>query len=142
MTSVFVVEDHPVMRATLRGLLETQPGLRVVGMVASATEALAQVPLARPDLVLVDLSLPDMSGDLLVTRLLAQQPDLRTLIVSGHEAELYAATALRAGARGFVMKDDPEALVRAIRELEEEDARAEEADGAPERATRDRPSRD
>lgn len=115
MIRMFLVEDHPLMRATLVRLLETQEGWQVVGSADAAQEALRAIPLHAPDLVLADLSLPDLSGDRLVAQLQEQLPGLPCLIVSGHEESLYADAAIRAGARGFVMKDHPEEILEAVR---------------------------
>lgn len=115
MTRVFVVEDHPLMRDTIAKFIGAQADLEVIGSAANAAEATRAILDDPPDLVLVDLSLPDVSGDRLIARLILRQPDLVALIVSGHDEGLYADAAIRAGARGFVMKDDPEEILEAIR---------------------------
>ncbi|CAN5881838.1 hypothetical protein BH24DEI2_BH24DEI2_09970 [soil metagenome] len=91
------------------------PEWRVLGLAASAEDALQALPALRPDLVLVDVSLPGMSGLKLVERLCVQRPTLKTLMVSGHSETLYARAALSAGACGFVTKDDPDQLLDAVR---------------------------
>ena len=91
------------------------PEWRVLGAAASAEEALQTLATPYPDLVLVDVSLPGMSGLKLVERLCGQRPGLRTLMVSGHGETLYARAALAAGACGFVTKDDPDQLLVAVR---------------------------
>lgn len=102
------------MRDALRELVDHESELRVIGAVPKPSEALEQVPKSGCDLVLVDLSLPEMSG-LELTRLLREQvPDLKILIVSGHDSRVHARKALEIGGRGYVMKDDPEQVLRAI----------------------------
>ena len=112
---VFLVEDHPTMRRMLQKLIEGTPDFTVVGAVPSAEEALEQHEDAEADLYLVDLSLPGMSGDALIARLRERSPDLRALIVSGHDRALYGNLAQRAGALGYVTKDDPDEILRAAR---------------------------
>jgi DNA-binding NarL/FixJ family response regulator len=115
VTRVFLVEDHPLMRETIARLVAAQGDFEVVGTAATAGEALRSVPEANPDLVLVDLSLPDRSGSELIAELIAAMGGVVALVVSGHDESLYADAAIRAGARGFVMKDDPDEIVTAIR---------------------------
>lgn len=126
MTRVFIVEDHPLMRDAIEKLVTAQGDLEVVGSCGTAEEAVREIAADAPDLVLVDLSLPDLSGDRLVAQLVQDMPELTALVVSGHDESLYADAAIRAGARGFVMKDDPEEIVEAIRTvLEGETYRSE-----------------
>ena len=89
------------------------PKWRVLGVAASAEDALQTLSAVDPDLVLVDVSLPGMSGLKLVERLCVQRPGVKTLMVSGHSETLYARAALAGGARGFVTKDDPDQLLHA-----------------------------
>lgn len=112
---VFLVEDHPTMRNMLRKLIDRTIDFRVVAAVSTAEEALERFDRTDADLYMVDLSLPGMSGDALIARLRQQRPELRALIVSGHERALYEHLAFRAGALGYVMKDDPEEILRAAR---------------------------
>ena len=105
------------MRHMLRQLVEEEPGLAFLGEAGSAELALDTLQSERPDLVLVDLSLPGMTGLELVRRLRQEYPVLRCLVVSGHVEELYVQAALNAGAGGYVAKDYPEALVEAIHQV-------------------------
>jgi len=113
---VFLVEDHPVMREGYAALFARSPGLAVCGEAADATEALVRIREVEPDLALIDLALPGTSGLELIRQLRAFQPDLRVLVVSAHSETLYAERALRAGAQGYVMKDEaPATIVDAAR---------------------------
>ncbi len=115
--SIYVVEDHLILRKTLIKLLEREPDFKVVGDAGSAAEALEQVVQVEPDLLLVDISLPGTNGIALVEKLRKLLPDLRCLMVSGHEESVYVREALRVGARGYVMKGDPDSIIRAIRQV-------------------------
>jgi DNA-binding NarL/FixJ family response regulator len=115
--SIYVVEDHLILRKTLLKLLEREPDMAVAGEAETAAEALEQVFVVKPDLILVDISLPDTNGIALVEQLRKKQPSLRCLMVSGHEESVYVKEALRVGARGYVMKGDPGAILRAIRHV-------------------------
>lgn len=112
---IMIVEDHDVMRDVLSSLVSAQSGLQVVGTAASAEELLDNLNQFAFDLALVDLSLPGMSGDQLIAHLLAARPDVKTLIVSGHDVKVYGRVIERVGANGYVMKDDPEEIITAIR---------------------------
>jgi DNA-binding NarL/FixJ family response regulator len=114
---IFIVEDHLILRKTLLKLLEREPDLAIAGEAGSAAEALEQVFEVEPDLVLVDISLPGTNGIALVQQMRKRQPDLRCLIVSGHEESVYVREALKVGARGYVMKGNPDAILEAIRHV-------------------------
>ncbi|MCI0397068.1 MAG: response regulator transcription factor [Chloroflexi bacterium] len=113
--TIFVVEDHPIMRMALAKLLQRAPDLAVAGEAASAAEALQRIPQAEPDLVLVDISLPGAGGLTLVEQLHQERPELPCLVLSGHDESTYASLALQAGARGYVMKKDTDYILTAIR---------------------------
>ncbi|MER5267319.1 response regulator transcription factor [Actinosynnema sp. NPDC002837] len=111
-----VVDDHPVVRDGLRGMLGTQPDLEVVGEAASGTEALTVVAAARPDVVLTDLRLPDPSGGVLIRMLLDRVPSTRVLVLTTHDTDSDVLPAIEAGAIGYLLKDAPrEELFRAVR---------------------------
>jgi DNA-binding NarL/FixJ family response regulator len=111
--SLFLVEDHPVMRDALAFLIDAQPDLTLCGAAASAEEALERLP-GGADLVLVDVSLPGMNGLEFVRRVSEQWPGLPCVVLSGHAAERYAEPAHAAGAAAYVMKDNADAVVSTI----------------------------
>ncbi len=115
-TTILLVDDHPLMRKGLALTLEAEPDLEVVGQAADAEEALDLFDRLDPGLVLVDVSLPGMSGIELTKHLVARQEDLHILVVSRHDEALYAERAVRAGARGYVSKlEADEQIVKAVR---------------------------
>jgi DNA-binding NarL/FixJ family response regulator len=113
---ILVVDDHPMTRHGVASLLQQQPGLKVCGEVDSARAALAAVRAEPPDLVVVDLSLGERSGLELIKDLHALHPEVPILVFSMHYESLYAERALRAGARGYLMKSEGAApLIAAVR---------------------------
>jgi DNA-binding NarL/FixJ family response regulator len=114
---IFLVEDHPLMREVVRDFLGAVPGFEICGESTTAEDALEQLGDARPDLVIVDSSLPRMSGIDLVGEVRARWDGLPCLMLSGHGHEGYVQRAFDAGARGYVLKGDPAELPRAIREV-------------------------
>ncbi|MDM0086273.1 MULTISPECIES: response regulator transcription factor [unclassified Variovorax] len=104
---LFLVDDHPLVRDGLRARLGPLPGLAIVGEAGSAQEAIAQVALLQPDLVLTDVGMKDMNGIELASVLLAQQPALHIVMLSMYDNPEYVQRALQAGARGYVLKDAP-----------------------------------
>jgi DNA-binding NarL/FixJ family response regulator len=115
---VLLVDDHPMMRAGLAHLIERQTDLTVCGEAANPAEALKALPAANPEIVLADLTMPGRSGLEFVKDVLAVFPTLPILIVSMHDEAVFAERALRAGARGYIMKEaGGEAVVAAIRQI-------------------------
>jgi DNA-binding NarL/FixJ family response regulator len=113
---IFLVDDHPIVRKGLAQLIDSEPDLSVIGQGEEAYESLRAIREAKPHLVLVDVSLKNSDGIELVKELKAQTPELPVLVVSMHDESLYAERALRAGAGGYVMKQEPpETLLSAIR---------------------------
>jgi len=113
---VFLVDDHPIVRQGLAQLINNEADLIVVGQGEDAYQSLRAIREAKPDLVLVDVSLKDSDGIELIKELKSQAPKLPALVVSMHDESLYAERALRAGAGGYVMKQEaPQTLLAAIR---------------------------
>lgn len=104
---IILVEDHPIVRQGLAQLINHQPGLSVVGESDTAAKALELVRANKPDLVILDVSLPKTNGLELIKQLKSEKPSLPMLVISMHDETLYAERALRAGARGYVMKKEP-----------------------------------
>ncbi len=102
--AVFIVDDHPIMRDGISQLIDQQPDLEVCGSASSAPEALNALAAAAPDLLLVDISLAGMSGIDLIKIVKKRRPRLPLLVLSMHSEDLYAERAIRAGAKGYVMK--------------------------------------
>ncbi|GAA5151715.1 response regulator transcription factor [Amycolatopsis dongchuanensis] len=116
MISVLLVDDHPVVREGLRGMLEAEPDLTVVGEAGSGDEAVA-VNLARaPDVVLMDLRMPGLDGVGATRRILADTPDRRVVVLTTYETDADILRAVEAGAAGYLLKDASRAeLAGAIR---------------------------
>jgi len=115
---VYIVDDHPLMRKGMVMTLNADVEFDVCGQAESAEDALNEILELKPDAAVIDISLPGMNGIELVKNLLHQLPDLKILIVSRHDEELYAERALRAGAKGYLMKlEAGEVLVSAVRQI-------------------------
>lgn len=116
--TVFLVDDHPVLRRGLKLVIEDEPDLVVCGEAATMVEALAAIRAARPDIAIVDLSLKEGSGLELVGQLKEALPELPVLVLSAMPEARFAEPALRAGARGYVEKqEDISQVVAAIRRI-------------------------
>ena len=102
---VFLVDDHPMMREGMSRLIDTEPGFMCCGGAKSAEEAISEIPRCRPDLVITDITLPQRSGLDLIKDLAAILPALPVFVYSMHDEAFYAERALRAGARGYLMKE-------------------------------------
>lgn len=105
--SILLVEDHAGFAQALRQMLSQNPSLQIVSVAETAETALEYLHQSGVDLVLIDYSLPDMSGISLVQALQQDYPDLPCAILSGHLSIQFAQRALEAGARGYLIKDDP-----------------------------------
>lgn len=115
---VFIVEDHPVFREGLVQIINGEDDLTVCGEAEDAEHALEVIPGLKPDLVLVDISLPGKSGLELIKELRARTDGIKLLVLSMHDEALYADRVLRAGGDGYIMKqEDPEEVVNAIRDV-------------------------
>ncbi len=104
---VIIVDDHPIFREGLRRIIEAESNLTVVGEAASAAQALEVIAGGEPELVIVDLTLDQSNGLDLIKDLGSRWASLPVLVVSNHDEALYAERCIRAGARGYVMKDRP-----------------------------------
>lgn len=118
---VFIVDDHPLIRSSLRDLFASRGGeFDCCGEAGSCAEALGGIEAAQPDVVMVDMGLPDGSGFDLVRELKAVWPQIRTLVFSMHEETKHALRAIKEGAQGYLMKTaEPEEILDAIRKASE-----------------------
>jgi len=118
MHRIIVVDDHPIVRRGLRDLIEETDDLRVAGETGNSLEVVDMVKKEKPDLVLLDISLPNMNGLELLTLLKKNDPKLPVLMLSIHPEEQYAIRILQAGASGYLTKlSAPGELVDAIRRI-------------------------
>lgn len=119
MKKILIVDDHPIMRRGIVSLVGAEGDLEIVCEAGTGTEALSLLEAqGLPDLAIVDLSLPDKSGLELTKDIAALYPELKVLVMSMHDESLYCERALRAGARGYIMKEAAaENLVTAIRRV-------------------------
>lgn len=114
-TRLLLVDDHAVVREGYRRLLESRPDLMIAGEAACAREALDQYRLLAPDVLVLDLGLPDMGGVELIRRLVQRDARARILVFTMHREPIFATQALRAGALGYVTKSSPpDVLVGAV----------------------------
>lgn len=120
MTSVriLVADDHTLVRESLVGLLEAADGLQVVAQAADGMDTIEKAMATRPDVVIVDISMPRLNGIEVVRRLREALPDTRVLVLTMHQEEEYVLHVVRAGAAGYLVKDSSVAeLVTAVRNL-------------------------
>lgn len=114
----FLVDDHPAVCFALKALLEAQPGWRVTSVFGSPSEAMAALERTQPTAVIVDLMFADDSGLDLLEHTKRNHPEVLLLVYSVRPEEHYARRCLKAGARGFVCKDEPiEAIIEAVRRV-------------------------
>jgi DNA-binding NarL/FixJ family response regulator len=116
---ILVVDDHAVVRRGVRALLEGQPGWEVCGEAGTGTGAVAAAARLKPDIVILDLSLPELNGLEATRQILQQSPKTDVLVLTMHHSEELAQQVLQAGARGYVLKSDAaESLVAAVGSLQ------------------------
>ncbi len=116
--TVLIVDDHPIVRQGLAQLIDQEEDLQVCGQAEDAHEAMQAIRTLKPDMVVVDISLRDTSGMELIKDLKVQYPDLPVLTLSMHDEAVYGERALRAGAKGYIMKQEAtEKVVTAIRRV-------------------------
>ena len=117
---ILLADDHNIMRRGLRLLLERQPGFEVVGEAADGRQAVERAEATKPDVVVLDIAMPNMSGIEAAQRISASLPQTAIVILSMHSDEGYVLRALKAGAKGYVLKDSAENdLIEAIKAVGE-----------------------
>ena len=117
MANVLVVEDNALLASSLVRFLRDAAKLDVAAVAPSAESALRMLPGMGVDLALVDIALPGMNGIALVALLRVQYPNLPCLMLSGHHESDYVRRALAAGAKGYVVKSDPIAIITAVQKV-------------------------
>ncbi len=115
---VFIVDDHPVVRQGLTALINQESDLNVCGDAEDSTQAMDRIVQIKPDIAVVDLALGDDTGLDLIRRIKGRLPDLLILVLSMHHESFYAERVLRAGGRGYIMKEEaPQQILTAIRKV-------------------------
>lgn len=114
-TRILIADDHTIVRTGLRALIKAEPGMDLVGEAAGGEPALLLARQLVPDVLVLDLSMPDLDGIQVTRRLLQEQPQIKVLILTVHEDEALLREAIRAGAAGYILKQAAEAeLISAI----------------------------
>jgi NarL family two-component system response regulator LiaR len=115
---VLIADDHAILRKGIRALLSTEPDIVVVGEAGDGKEALAQAKALQPDVILMDLVMPNMDGIEATRQVTTDQPRVRILVLTSFVADDKVFPAIKAGALGYILKDSsPDDLVRAIRQV-------------------------
>ena len=115
---VFLTDDHTLFRQGIRTLLAAEPDIEIVGESANAAEAVEQTAEVRPDVVLLDISMPGLSSFQAIPQIRRTRPETKVLLLTMYDDEDYLAEGMEAGANGYILKDSPaEQLVTAIREV-------------------------
>ncbi len=115
---VFIAEDHAIVRKGIRALLSLEPGIQVVGEAANGREAVHGIDSTRPDVVLMDLVMPEMDGIEAIRQVVARQPQARILVLTSFATDDKVFPAIKAGALGYLLKDsEPRDVVDAIRQV-------------------------
>ncbi|GAA1014905.1 DNA-binding response regulator [Acrocarpospora pleiomorpha] len=115
MIRVMIVDDHPVVREGLRGMLDADPGITVAGEAGSGDEAVVRARELQPDVTLMDLRMPGGDGVSAITRMLADRPGARVIVLTTYESDQDIVRAVEAGAAGYLLKDTSRAdLLSAI----------------------------
>ncbi|MDP6491258.1 MAG: response regulator transcription factor [Kiritimatiellia bacterium] len=119
---ILLVDDHPVVRKGLAAVIDEQPDLKVCAQAGSCDEAMTELKANHIDVALVDLRLEEGSGLNLIGKMCSEHPDVAALVFSMHDDKQFAERAIRAGAKGYVMKQEPTAtLLEAIRSVRDGD---------------------
>jgi len=117
-TKILIVDDHALLREGLQSLLSAQPGMRVVGTAEDAESGVSKIASLGPDIVLTDLAMPETGGVDAIRQIREAHPDIRVIALTFHREDGYIHAALKAGADGYVLKDDSrDELVLAIRSV-------------------------
>ena len=113
---ILMADDHPVVRAGIRGMLETQPDFEVIAEAENGQEAVASASKLKPDVILMDLRMPQMEGVEAIGKIKESQPEIHILVLTTYDTDADIVRAVEAGATGYLLKDAPrEELFRAVR---------------------------
>ena len=120
MPRILLCDDHSLFRQGLKSILETEPGFRVIGEAATGREAVRYALETRPDVILMDIQMPELDGVAASKEILAEAPDARVIILTMYRQDTYVFEAIKVGARGYLLKDaDANDLISAIRRVAE-----------------------
>jgi DNA-binding NarL/FixJ family response regulator len=118
MIKVLLADDHSIVREGLRRIVEESDDMEVIAEASDGNEAIHQIRKSRPDVAVIDISMPEIDGLEVLQQLQPEYPELPILILTMHEEQQYAVRAIEAGARGYITKKSaPEQLVKAIRKV-------------------------
>ena len=114
--TLLVVDDHPVVRDGLHGMLEGRPDIDVVGEAVNGREGVEMALRLEPDVILMDLRMPEMDGVAAIKAILEEQPEAKILVLTTYDSDEHIVRAMEAGATGYLLKDSPrQELFRAVR---------------------------
>jgi len=118
MTRLLICDDHAMFRQGLRSILEAEEGVRIIGEAPNGREAVRHALTTKPDVVLMDIQMPELDGVAATKAILAEDPDIRVIILTMYRQDKYVFEAIKVGARGYMLKDsDAEDLMDAIRRV-------------------------
>jgi DNA-binding NarL/FixJ family response regulator len=118
MIRILLVDDQTIIRQGIKSLLESQPDFEVVGDAENGKEAITEVEILKPDVVLMDVRMPTMDGVAATRAICQQSPNIKILILTTFDDDEYVSQAMRLGAKGYLLKDTPlESLANAIRSV-------------------------
>ena len=107
MITIFLADDHPVVRDGLRAILETQPDFEVIGEAGDGAETIQQTKALRPDVLLLDLEMPEMDGVQALRHIREAAPDTRVLVFTAYDSDERILAAVQTGAQGYLLKGAP-----------------------------------
>src|SRR5262245_8761160 len=118
LIKVLIVDDHAIVRKGIRALLATEPNIQVLGEAKDGREAITEVERLRPDVILMDLVMPELDGIEAIRQITSRQPGSRILVLTSFATDEKVFPAIKAGALGYLLKDsNPEELVQAIHQV-------------------------
>ena len=118
MTRILLCDDHALFRQGLKSILETEENFRIIGEAATGREAVRYALQTRPDVILMDIQMPDLDGVAATKAILAEQPETKVIILTMYRQDTYVFEAIKVGARGYLLKDaDADDLISAIKRV-------------------------